>query len=120
MGHFFAEGGVFMYIVLLFGFAGLAVSVVQLALARSIDMVPLIVGMVVLTIIVGMLGSALGMTQAFSAVASASPEYKSMMLAQGISIALNTTTLALLMAALQTLLGAIAATLRRNAKPRAG
>jgi len=117
MGQFFAEGGVFMYIVLLFGLAGLAVGVVQLALARKVDLVPLIVGLVVITIIVGTLGSSVGMIQAFSAVAYADPSQKAAMLAAGISIALNTTTFGLMMAVLQTLLGAIAATVRRNTKP---
>ena len=116
MAQFFAHGGLFMYLVLLAGILGVVVSVLQLVLARKIDLVPLIVGFVLITLIMGGLGSALGITTAFSAVSAADPSMKAAMLAAGISEALNTTTLGLLMALLQTILGAIAATVRRNKK----
>ncbi len=116
MAQFFAHGGLFMYLVLLAGILGVVVSVLQLVLARKIDLVPLIVGFVLITLIMGGLGSALGITTAFSAVSAVDPSMKAAMLAAGISEALSTTTLGLLMALLQTILGAIAATVHRNKK----
>ncbi|MFO8072969.1 MAG: MotA/TolQ/ExbB proton channel family protein [Polyangia bacterium] len=94
----FAEGGIFMYFVLLLGFGVLLLTIIQLILRNKTDMSPVLWGLLAALVLTGGLGTALGVGEAFRALSYAAPDHRSAMMAAGISMALNTTTLALILA----------------------
>jgi hypothetical protein len=93
----FAEGGIFMYFVLLLGFGVLVMTIIQLILRNKTDMSPILWGLLAALVATGVLGTALGVGEAFRALSDAPPDHRSAMMAAGISMALNTATLALIL-----------------------
>lgn len=114
----FVQGGLFAYMVVAAGVIGLAVDFLQLVLIRRVNLTALIAGTMVGTLLLGLLGTALGSIQAYSALAMAAPDQKSALLAHGLSTALLTTWLAAFVAGVQCFFGALAATIRVNVQER--
>jgi hypothetical protein len=76
------------------GLAAITLCVAQIALPRSpTNLLPFTIGGAVLTLVMGLLGTVLGLITAFDAVAGADPSAKSELLAQGISQAMQCTAL---------------------------
>ena len=115
------DGGYFMYVILLTGVVHFAVLALQVARRRTMNLVPLLWALVICTVLLGFLGSVMGLIMAFQAVAKAAPEVKQTLLAAGMSIAMYTTSGALLVAIPQTFFtGAVASLLktsRLNSRP---
>lgn len=116
--RWFAEGGLFMYLVVLSGLVGIVVVGLQFILVKKAAMWPIVGGSVIGTVMLGMLGTVVGMMQAFSALAQAAPEQKAALLAAGASIAMTTTAFSLIVAGIILLLGSIAVTVRESVKGR--
>lgn len=115
----FSEGGLFAIMVVAAGVIGLAVDFLQLVLIRRLDLTALIAGTIAGTLLLGLLGTALGSIHAYSAMAYAAPDERSMLLARGLSMSLLTTWLAAFVAGAQCFFGALAATIRVNVQERA-
>ncbi len=94
----FSEGGPFMYFILLMGLALTVLTIIQFFLARRSDMSPLLWGMLAGLVFLGALASVMGMIQMFSALEYVAPDMRTALMARGISIAINTTALALFFA----------------------
>jgi hypothetical protein len=94
MAQAFVEGGPFMFLVLLVAIAVLAMTIVQFATLRKTDWSPLLWGLLAALLLTGVLGSVLGLSQAFGALANVSPEQRNALLAMALSMALSTTSLA--------------------------
>ena len=92
------QSGGWGIIIAIIGVLNLLVIFAQLPLLRKINLMPLAWAGVFAIVLCGMLGSVFGMMMAFEAVAMAPPEFKQAMLAQGFTIALNTTALSLMIA----------------------
>lgn len=105
-----------IYVILLACIAHLLALLAQVVLAKKFDLVPLLWAGVLCTLLLGFLGSIMGIMQAFEAVVHASPEMKQTMMASGFSIAMYTTAAAVLAAIPQTLLTGIVASIVRNAR----
>jgi biopolymer transport protein ExbB/TolQ len=110
------HGGPMIYVILLACIAHLLALLAQVVLAKKFDLVPLLWAGVLCTLLLGFLGSIMGIMQAFEAVVHASPEMKQTMMASGFSIAMYTTAAAVLAAIPQTLLTGIVASIVRNAR----
>jgi hypothetical protein len=111
----FSDGGPFMFVILLFGLATLALTIVQFVVKRKTDLSPLLWGLLFATLLVGGLGTVVGAIQGFSALASAAPDMRAAMTARIIAIALNTTALALLFAVPLSVLIGVASFLTKKA-----
>lgn len=110
----FQEGGPFMYLLILFIPAHLVLTAAQILLAKRVDLVPLLWASVIATVMVGVLGSVSGMTLAFQAVAHASAEMKSTMMAAGVSVALHTTAMGLMVGIVNAGFAGIASSIVRT------
>ncbi|MFH1434890.1 MAG: MotA/TolQ/ExbB proton channel family protein [Pseudomonadota bacterium] len=110
----FAEGGIWMYFILLSGLLGLAISALQFILVKKASLWPVIMGSVAGTIMLGVLGTVVGCIQGFGALAHAAPEQRAALMAQAASIALNTTAFAMLLGGFNALIGSIGATIRET------
>jgi hypothetical protein len=110
------QGGPIIYVILLAFVAQMVALVAQFVLAKKFDFVPLLWAGVLCTLLLGFLGSIMGIMLAFEAVALAAPEMKQAMMARGFSLALHTTAAAILTAIPQTLLTGIVASIVRNAR----
>ena len=108
----FSEGGFFMYVLLSLGLCNLGIIVLQMAAARSLELRPLMWGMLAAVVATGGLGSVTGMMQAFRGAALAAPEMKQTVIAHGLSITLTTMAFALLICATQAVLVGIAGSIR--------
>ena len=117
-----SESGALGLLAMVSGLIGLAISAVQLAIAKKVDLIPLVVGSTLATLLIGLLGFASGLYGGAGASALADPAEKAVLLARGLSAALSSTMVALLFAGLQTLLGAAAISVRQlvAAKPVSG
>jgi hypothetical protein len=107
-----SEGGAPALLALLVGLLGLAAGVAQLVLARRFTLLPLVGALVAATLILGLFGFGWGLYSAGSAAAAVDPSQKAVMLAMGISTALNSAAVAAIMACLQIVLGVVAALVR--------
>jgi arginine exporter protein ArgO len=116
----FTEGGIFSYLVLLSGLVGIVLGVLQLALARKAGLIALIFASAAGTLLLGMLGSAVGYTRIMEVMAQASPELKGALMARGVAVALVVTWLGVLLAGIQVFIGSLAATIRVNVRRRDG
>ena len=118
MGNFYSDGGFFMNPVLLTGLAGLGLAVAEIINRKKpSSLTPLIVGVAVWMLMLGTLGTAIGLINTFEAIASADPEIKTLMAMAGAAISLNPIILALGFLIAQTMLAGLAFTLRANALP---
>lgn len=110
----FAEGGPFMYLILLAGLGIWAPIVAQMLFARRVDLSPALWASLVGLLLLGVLGSVLGAIQAFAAVAMAAPDMRMALIAKGIAICLNTTALSVVLALPASVGIGIAASVARN------
>lgn len=92
----FMEGGPFVYLLALFIPAHLVLTVVQIVLVKRADLLPLLWASVLATVMVGMLGSVMGVMLAFQAVANAPEDVRMQMMAQGFAVSLHTTSMGLM------------------------
>lgn len=113
----FQDGGPVMYLLALLVPIYLVAIVVQVVLAKRVNMMPLLWGLVLINVLVGLLGTVMGGILSFSAVAQASAEMKAALMANGIAISLYTVSGALMSAIPQVFLtgvaGSIVATAQR-------
>lgn len=116
----FSEGGPFMLLILLFGIAVTALTIVQLVRTRKADWSPMLWGLLGSMIACGALGSLLGVMQGFNALEMAAPDMRAALMARAIAIALNTTTLALIFALPLSFLIGLASFLAKRAVRRQG
>ena len=118
--NLFQQGGWMMFVLLFVGVVIFIAQIVQLVLAKKVDFVPLLWAGLVCTLLLGLLGSLLGIVEAFQAVASASPDMKQTLLAAGISFSLATTTFSVLIALPQAFFTGIVASRVRSVRMSAG
>ena len=119
----FTEGGPWMWIILLWGLALYGGVVIQLVRARMVDFSPVLWGGLVVLLALGMLGTAVGLIQAFHHIGAELTDAaaRTQKIALAIAIALNTTTLAGLLAIPGAMATGIASMLaRRHALVRVG
>jgi hypothetical protein len=114
----FAEGGFFMWLVLLAGLGTTAACVLQLAMLRRINLIPVINWGITGTFFLGALGMTLGLIQAFEPIGGASPEERSVLLSKGIAVSMYPLTLALQLCVFLALLAAATVTLKVNLKDK--
>lgn len=99
-------GGPFMTHVFLVGAMVLTLIGAQLLL-RHRDLAPLMIAGIILTLLVGGLGTVQGCIEAFRAVAQADAAAKTELLSKGLAVALYTTIEALVLASLQSALAGV-------------
>jgi drug/metabolite transporter (DMT)-like permease len=114
----FAEGGIFMYLILVAGLLHAIPVLAQFIACKKADFSPYLWGGLAGILLLGVLGSVVGMIQAFEAISMVAPEQKAAMMAMGASIALNTTAFSVLMVLPGVFFTGIAASLARNLAPR--
>jgi hypothetical protein len=105
--EFYRQGGAFMHLVTLLGLAGIVVGVLAIA-QRSRSMALACIGVGVGSLFVGAIGTFLGIQAAEHAVETVSAEYKATALSRGMSVAMNTTLWAGIMAVPSLLAGVVA------------
>ena len=114
IARYYVNGGFFMHLILLTAFWTMAVIVAQLVLAKKYDLAPLLWLSLVALVLLGVLGTVVGITQAMDAVATAPPDMKTAMLSAGIAIALNTTSFAVFIAVPAAIASGVAVTISKN------
>jgi hypothetical protein len=114
----FSDGGPIMLLVLLLGIALFALTIVQLARTRKADWSPLLWGLLAGLLLCGALGSVLGMTQGFEALAMVAPDQRAALMARAVAMALGTATLALVFALPLSFLIGLASFLAKRAVRR--
>jgi hypothetical protein len=115
----FADGGPFMFVILLLGLGLVAMTIVQFVRVSRTNLVPLLWGLLVALLLTGALGTVMGVAQGFDALASAAPEARASMMAMVIAIAINTSALALLFAVPLSIAIGLASFLVKRAQRRA-
>jgi hypothetical protein len=126
----FAMGGGWMYIVTAMGIANLVLIAVQFVKIKKLNLSPIIWSCIAALIICGVLGTAVGMTQAGFAVAEgkvipalspaeggAALDVVGLTMSKALAIALTTTEYALLLAFPFSILAGIASYRRKAASP---
>ncbi len=96
-----------MWLILLGGFLLAIISIAQLAI-KSINLTPVIIAGAGAVFLLGVSGFLSGVSSALEAVAYSPPDMKTQMLTAGISMAINTLSLASLICFFAMLLGAVA------------
>ncbi len=114
IARFYLEGGFFMHPIMLFGLAGLATPVMQVILARRVNLSGILVGGPTVTLLFGLMGTGMGLIKTLDAVVAADADMKTMLMVMGAAVSLNAVVLALFFVTLHALLGGIALTLRAN------
>jgi hypothetical protein len=110
----FAEGGFIMWLVLLAGLGTTAACVLQLAMLRRINLIPVINWGITGTFFLGALGMILGMIQAYESIGGASPEERAVLLSKGIAVSMNPLALALQLCVFLAVLAAATVTIKVN------
>lgn len=113
----FSEGGIYMFITLLAGLAHSIPILAQLVLVKKVDLTPYLWAGLAAILLLGAIGSGMGLSMAFAAVEQAQPEQKMALLARGISMCLNNSALAALLALPGFFFTGIASSLVRSLKP---
>jgi hypothetical protein len=116
IARFFDEGGPLMFLGVLVFLAVMTVIILQFAFARRKNLVPFIVGGIALTFLVGGLATILGISKSFAALGMVAPDQQAAIMAAGIAESINNLSLAFVFAFVETIVGAIAAFKRVNAK----
>jgi len=116
VARFFDDGGPLMFLGILVFLGVLTVIILQFARARRTNLIPFIVGGIALQLLVGGMATILGFSYSFSAVGMADPSMRAALLAAGIAESINNMALAFVLAIVETIVGAIAAFRRVNAK----
>ena len=114
----FSDGGFFMYVLVLVGLVHAATLIVQAVRVKKLNLIPLLWGLMICTVLIGCLGSVMGLVMCFQAVAKASPEVKQTLLANGMSVAMYTTAGGLIVAILQAFSNGIIASVVSTANKR--
>ena len=115
MLDFYIDGGVMMHPVLLSGLVGLVAAMVQIAQPRR-GRVCILVGATLCTLLCGVVGTARGIVDTLTGLASCGPDMKSEMLAMGTSVSLNCLILAAILVLGQLVVGSVGVTLHLNRK----
>jgi len=120
--YMFAAGGPALYLILAAGLLHmvLVITAVVLAAMRKFDLSPALWAMVLVIVLLGFNGAIFGQITGYSAIAHASPEMKQTLLASGISMALYSAELSLIVGIVAVGSTGIASTLARNLVPRKG
>ena len=116
------EGGFFAWLSLASAFVGVVLAVLQLVVAKRFDLVPMVVGGVVATVLIGCLAFVSGIRMGAGGAGGADASSAAMLMAVGLSEALNGASIAFLAALVQTMLASVAVLVRRAAArtPAAG
>jgi hypothetical protein len=114
------QGGTMVIVVFLFGLLVFAAQIAQLVLAKKVDFVPLLWAGLVCTLLLGVLGTIMGITDALRAIASASEEIKGVLTATGVALSLANMMCAVLVSIPQAVLTGIVASRVRSARMSAG
>lgn len=112
------EGGFLALLSLVSAFVGIAIAVVQVILARRFDLVPMVAGAVVATVLIGCLAFVSGLRSGMGAAGGADASSRAMMMAIGVSEALNGATIAFVAALLQGMVASVSVLVRRVASRR--
>ena len=105
------DGGPFMYLILLSGLLHLVILVAQVALRKYANLLPLLLAATICTVLCEMLGSVMGFSLTFQAMAMASAETKMALMANGISVSIITTSAALMVALPETFFTGVVASM---------
>ena len=116
MARYFEEGGPMMFLGILVFLGVLAAIIVQFVRAKRTNLIPFIVGGIAVQLLVGGYATVLGISRSFEALAMVDPSMQSAIMAAGIAESVNNLSLAFGLAILETIVGAIAASRRVNAK----
>jgi biopolymer transport protein ExbB/TolQ len=114
----FREGGIWMYLVLLFSFLHAVPVLAQLIACKKADFSGYLWAGLLGILLMGFLGTVVGCVQMFEALAVAMPEQRGSLMAAGFAISLYPTIFAILMVIPGTFFSGIAASLARNLAPR--
>lgn len=115
----FSDGGVWMYVIVAWGFALYGGVLAQFAMSRRRDFSQALWGGVAALFLIGILGSVIGFIQGMAAVSGAPTDQMSAMSARVMAIAPLPTALAALIAVpAATLVGIAAAAARKHAPAR--
>ena len=87
MSEAFAAGGIWMYVITVFGVVFYALLVTQFVRARTINFVPVLVGVLAALVMAGPLGTFVGLQQAGMALGSHPADQSAMLLGQATGIA---------------------------------
>lgn len=115
LGTLLEDAGVGAFVVLLFAAVGFLLALIQLVLARRVDLAPLVVAAVPITLLAGAVGTLRELMRTFSALAMVEPDLKIRLAAAGTAEALAPLVLALVAALVQLLFASVALTVRANA-----
>ncbi len=113
------EGGFFAWLSLASAFVGVVLAVLQLVVAKRFDLVPMVVGGVGATVLLGSLAFVSGIRTGAGAAGGADPASAAYLMAVGVSEALNGAMLAFLGAIVQSMVASVAVLVRRVAARRA-
>ncbi len=120
LSQMLSDGGPFMFVLVLLGVLGVAALAAQcIGPLRSRDLGPVIRGVLVATLAVGLLGTLMGLSATFQASAQASEATRTMLVLQGSSISLITMNFALLITAPQMIVAGALASRRASMRPGA-
>ena len=117
MAQYFDEGGPLMFVGVLVFLGVLTAIILQFVRFRKTNLIPFIVGGIALTLLVGGLATILGISRSFAALGMVAQDQQAAIMAAGMAESINNLSLAFVLAIVETILGAIAAFLRVNAKP---
>jgi hypothetical protein len=116
--EFYAEGGIWMHFVLLAGLSGIVTVVLQFVKLRAKwNAFHLTLGVFAGLVVFGLLGTVLGLIEAFTAVAAAPPDMKEELIVQALAISLNTCASSLMFLGLLIPPASIAAFIRSAPLP---
>ncbi len=114
LGQTFADGGAWMWLVLVLGLCHWATLAYQLARPTSANLIPFLWGVLASTVLLGVLGSVVGLHFGIVHVAGLEPAEFARTLLRVAPIALTTTILALVFAVPGALMTGVAATLQQR------
>ena len=117
--EFYSSGGIWMHFILLAGLSGIATVVVQyVTLRERWNALYLTLGVFAGLVVFGLLGTVLGLIEAFTAVAAAPPDMKEELIVQALAISLNTCAFSLMFLGLLIPPASIAAFIRSAASTK--
>ncbi len=120
VGSLFEEAGISGLVVVAFAAFGLFLAVVQLALAKVVELGPVVIASVPITLLAGALGALRELSRAFSALAMVEPDLKLRLAAVGTAEALAPLVIALVAGLVQLFFVSVALTVRANVSRRPG
>jgi hypothetical protein len=113
----FSDGGPFMYFITIAAVLHAIPTLVQLFMSKKADFTPYLWGGLAGIALLGVLGCLLGFSQAMMAISSAAPDVQAALMARGIAILLNVSTMTTILLLPGLLFAGIATCLTRNLTP---